>query len=83
MVVGLLDNETFHSNRFTLLVPKSENDVRVGATLGSENPTGLPVGAVSVVANQGLIKNPDLIYVGWNLQIPIKEEKTDNNVVSK
>lgn len=47
MVVGQLGNESFHSNRFTLVLPKSENDVRLRATLGSENPIGLPVGAVS------------------------------------
>ena len=46
MVVGLLDNESPDSNRFTLVTPKSENDVRLQATLGNQNPTGLPVGAV-------------------------------------
>ena len=48
MVVGSLGNKSPHSNRITLVLPKSENDVRLRATLGSENPTGLPVGAVSV-----------------------------------
>ncbi|MBQ7428364.1 MAG: hypothetical protein IJV29_01740 [Butyrivibrio sp.] len=47
MVVGLLGNESPDSNRFTLVTPKSENDVRLQATLGNQNPTGLPVGAVS------------------------------------
>ena len=47
MVVGLLDNESSDSNRFTLVTPKSENDVRLQATLGNQNPTGLPVGVVS------------------------------------
>ncbi|MDN5314954.1 MAG: hypothetical protein PWP10_3704, partial [Clostridiales bacterium] len=28
-------------------IPKSENDVRLQAKLGSKNPTGLPVGVVS------------------------------------
>ena len=46
MVVGLLGNESSDSNRFTLVTPKSENDVRLQATLGNQNPTGLPVGAV-------------------------------------
>ncbi len=46
MVVGLLGNKSFHSNRIILVTPKSENDVRLRATLGSENPTGLPVGVV-------------------------------------
>ncbi len=48
MVVGLLDNKSFYSNRFTLVYLKSENDVRLQATLGSKNPTGLPVGVVSL-----------------------------------
>ena len=48
MVVGLLDNESPDSNRFTLVTPKSENDVRLQATLDNQNPTGLPVGAVRV-----------------------------------
>ena len=47
MVVGLLGNESPDSNRFTPVTPKSENDVRLQATLGNQNPTGLPVGAVS------------------------------------
>ena len=42
MVVGLLDNESPDSNRLTLVTPKSENDVRLQATLGNQNPTGLP-----------------------------------------
>ena len=48
MVAGLLGNESFDSNRFTLVTPKSENDVRLQATLGNHNPTGLPVGVVSI-----------------------------------
>ena len=47
MVVGLLGNESSDSNRFTLVTPKSENDVRLQSTLGNQNPTGLPVGVVS------------------------------------
>ena len=47
VVVGLLDNESPDSNRLTLVTPKSENDVRLQATLCNQNPTGLPVGAVS------------------------------------
>ena len=46
MVVGLLDNESTDSNRLTLVTPKPENDVRLQATLGNQNPTGLPVGVV-------------------------------------
>ena len=49
MVIGLLGNESPDSNRFTPVTPKSENDVRLQATLGNQNPTGLPVGAVSAI----------------------------------
>ena len=48
VVVGLLGNESPDSNRLTLVTPKSENDVRLQATLGNQNPTGLPVGVVRV-----------------------------------
>ena len=48
VVVGLLGNKSPDSNRFTLVTPKSENDVRLQATLANQNPTGLPVGTVSV-----------------------------------
>ena len=48
MVAGLLGNESSDSNRFTLVTPKSESDVRLQATLGNQNPTGLPVGVVRV-----------------------------------
>ena len=50
MVVGLLDNESPDSKRFTLVTPKSENDVRLQATLDNQNPTGLPVGVVRIGA---------------------------------
>ena len=46
MVVGLLGNKSSDSNRLTLVTPKSENDVRLQATLGNQNPIGLPVGVV-------------------------------------
>ena len=46
VVVGLPGNESPDSNRFTLVTPKPENGVRLQATLGNQNPTGLPVGAV-------------------------------------
>lgn len=48
MVVGLLGNKSPDSNRFTLVTPKPENGVRLQATLGNQNPTGLPVGVVSM-----------------------------------
>ena len=44
MVVGLLGNESSDLNRLTLVTPKSENDVRLQATLDNQNPTGMPVG---------------------------------------
>ena len=50
MVVGLLGNESSDSNRFTLVTPKPENGVRLQATLGNQNPTGLPMGAVRSVS---------------------------------
>jgi hypothetical protein len=46
VVVGLLGNKSPDLNRFTLVTPKSENDVRLQATLANQNPTGLPVGTV-------------------------------------
>ena len=46
MVVGLLSNESPDLNRFILVTPKPENGVRLQATLGNQNPTGLPMGAV-------------------------------------
>ena len=46
MVVGLLGNKSPDSNIFTLVTPKPENGVRLQATLGNQNPTGLPMGAV-------------------------------------
>ena len=48
MVVGLLGNESSDLNRLTLVTPKSENGVRLQATLDNQNPTGLPVGVVRI-----------------------------------
>ena len=45
-VVGHFGNKSPDSNRFTLVTPKPENGVRLQATLGNQNPTDLPVGAV-------------------------------------
>ena len=59
MVAGLLGNESSDSNRFTLVTPKSENDVRLQATLGNQIPTGLPVGVVSI---QLLMVNLDVLH---------------------
>ena len=55
MVAGLLGNESSDSNRFTLVTPKSENDVRLQAKLDSKNPTGLPVGVVRL-KKKGLLE---------------------------
>ena len=52
MVVGLLGNENPDLNRFTLVTPKPANGVRLQATLDNQNPTGLPVGAVSKEVKQ-------------------------------
>ena len=51
MVVGRLGNESPDANRFTLVTPKPENGVRLQATLLNQNPTGLPVGAVSEITS--------------------------------
>ena len=48
MVVGLLGNESSDLNRPTLVTPKSENDVRLQATLDNQNPKGLPMGVVRI-----------------------------------
>lgn len=58
MVVGLLGNESSDSNRLTLVTPKSENDVRLQATLDNQNPTGLPVGVVSYNGKEYVDKSP-------------------------
>ena len=50
MVVGLLGNVSSDLNRLTLVTPKSENDVRLQATLDNQNPTGLPMGVVRIGA---------------------------------
>ena len=47
MTIGLLGNESSDLNRIILVTPKSENDVRLQATLDSQNPTSLLVGVVS------------------------------------
>jgi hypothetical protein len=50
VVVGLPGNKSPYSNRLTLVTPKSENDVRLQATLDNQNPTGLPMGVVRIGA---------------------------------
>lgn len=63
MVVGLPGNESPDGERFTLVYPKSENDVRLQGALGSQNPTGLPVGVVSADGVSGRkVSEEDEIY---------------------
>ena len=50
MVVGLLGNKSPDLNRFTLVTPKSENDVRLQATLANQNPTGFARGYSQIVS---------------------------------
>ena len=86
MVVGLLDNESPDSKRFTLVTPKSENDVRLQATLDNQNPTGLPVGAVSKKVTEGAANNVMDEYVATpeNTGMPnaVKRESRDNLILS-
>lgn len=64
VVVGLLGNESSDSNRFTLVTPKPENGVRLQATLGNQNPTGLPVRAVRLIH----LTQKTLSYLGERLK---------------
>ena len=71
MVVGLLGNKSPDSNRFTLVTPKPENGVRLQATLGNQNPTGLPVGAVRIKMffDRNMNNKTALIFPLWTLQM--------------
>ena len=88
MVVGLLGNESSDLNRLTLVTPKSENDVRLQATLDNQNPTGLPVGAVSKKVTEGAANNvmDEYEYVATpeNAGMPnaVKRESRDNLILS-
>jgi hypothetical protein len=62
VVVGLLGNKSPDLNRFTLVTPKSENDVRLQATLANQNPMGLPVGTVR---NKKLYSQKEMVYEEW------------------
>lgn len=67
VVVGLLGNESSDSNRFTLVTPKPENGVRLQATLGNQNPTGLPVRAVSArIVAQNLLEKKSEMKEVWH-----------------
>ena len=68
MVVGLLGNESPDLNRFILVTPKSENDVRLQATIDNQNPAGLPVGVVSEPFRKSVIsiKKLEATY-GWEI----------------
>ena len=65
MVVGLLGNESSDSNRLTLVTPKSENDVRLQATLDNQNPTGLPVGYKDSLCqgNRDIQRNISIFFI--------------------
>lgn len=92
MVVGLLGNESSDSNRLTLVTPKSENDVRLQATLDNQNPTGLPVGVVSayvvcyfVGLNTGIIAWISAIifslYIGYDFVSAQQAKHTVANAI--
>lgn len=44
--MGLLGNKSPDLNGFVFVTPKPENSVRLQATLGNQNPAGLPAGTV-------------------------------------
>ena len=74
MVVGLLGNKSTYSNRFILVFPKPENGVRLQATLGSKNPTGLPMGVVSTYNTP----SPNQGYVFENIRLEFENGKIIN-----
>ena len=81
MVTGLLGNESSDSNRFTPVTPKSENDVRLQATLDNQNPTGLPVGVVrDNMEYPGLRVHMDAKLEG--LVVPIKIDISTGDVIT-
>ena len=65
MIVGLLGNKSPDSNRFTLVTPKPENGVRLQATLGNQNPTGLPVGVVSLSVGYRVNSKRGIAFRRW------------------
>ena len=79
MVVGLLGNESSDSNRLTLVTPKSENDVRLQATLDNQNPTGLPVGVVSVIVLSMCIYVKNILEMIQKLYHWITTESEENH----
>ena len=83
MVAGLLGNESSDSNRFTLVTPKSENDVRLQATLGNQNPTGLPVGVVSRNADYIIDMGPEGGQLGGEIIATGTVEEIKQNKNSK
>ena len=71
MVVGLLGNKSPDSNRLTLVTPKSENDVRLQAKLGNQNPTGLPVRIVRMLRRFSMTGT----VISIMKRIPLQKEK--------
>ncbi|MDO4756659.1 MAG: hypothetical protein Q4A54_09955 [Parabacteroides sp.] len=76
----MLGNESPDSNRFTLVTPKSENDVRLQATLGNQNPKGLPVGAVRSDNANKLGTSMDSVIETYQSLARGNYEMLDNNV---
>ena len=76
MVVGLLGNKSPDSNRFKLVTPKSENDARLQATLGNQDPTGLLVGVVSECLKKSGLEIKDIRqFFQWVAEGPSSYEK--------
>ena len=73
MAVGLLGNKSPDSNRFILVTPKPENGVRLQATLGNQNPMGLPMGAVSYLCsdNASFINGENIVVDGGMSKVMI------------
>lgn len=76
MVVGLPGNESPDGERFTLVYPKSENDVRLQGALGSQNPTGLPVGVVS--SGTGMTLRANAYHSKFEKVRSVKGKRADN-----
>ena len=89
MVTGLLGNESSDSNRFTLVTPKSENDVRLQATLGNQNPTDLPAGVVRFnnclchFANFSFMRNKETQFNQCDLSQAVFQDTTMNKTKYK
>ena len=80
--LGCLGKKFFSKQIYTY-IPKSENDVRLYATLARMNPTGLPVGAVSQDVNSQSSKAKKARELGTALISPEElEDMLKSNHVS-